>query len=260
MNKIIRYSLLSCILFSVISCRVKKVEPVNGGQKIELSKEEQEKLKFIERLQTSYFDYTFLSAKAKVKVNRAGTDFSLTFNIRAQKNERIWISANAIGGIEVARILLTKDSVKILDKFQKKYIAQDYRYLSELLKTNVNFEMMQDLMFGNAPKNYDYSSADVLQNAATVQFNGVAEATAWAIDLRKDDLRLQRISMAEAATKRNVEINYGAYKMVGDSNFPHLISSTASSQKESLSLNLEYVKVEKVNNLEFPFNVPKNFD
>ena len=260
MNKYIQYILLFTLLITVASCRVKKVEPVFGGQNIELSKEEQEKLKFIERIQTSYFDYSFLSAKAKVKVHRTGTDFNLTFNIRAQKNEKIWISANAIGGIEVARVLLTKDSVKILDKFQKKYIAQDYKYLSELLNTNVNFEMMQDLMFGNAPRNYDYSTAEVLQNGNTVHFIGVNKPTSWAIELRKDDLRLQRISMSESESKRTVEVNYGGYKLVDSSNFPYLISSTASSQKESLSLILEYVKVEKVNNLEFPFNVPKNFD
>jgi hypothetical protein len=61
-------------------------------------------------------------------------------------------------------------------------------------------------------------------------------------------------------TSKNVAVNYGGFKLVDALNFPFLISSTASSEKESLSLNLEYVKVEKVDKLEFPFNVPKKFD
>ena len=260
MNKFHYTVLTFIILISVSACRVKKVEPVKGSQKVEISKEEQEKLKFIEKIKSSYFDYTFLNAKAKVKVVRSGTDISLTFNIRAKKDEKIWISANALGGIEVARVLLTKDSVKILDKFSKKYIAQDYAYLSNLLNTKVNFEMMQDLMFGNAPQSFDYTKSEVFQNPSAVQFVGTALTTSWSVDLRKDDMRLQRISFLEADTKRSVEVNYGGYKIVDKENFPYLISSSASSQKESLSLNLEYVKVEKVNTLEFPFNVPKNFE
>lgn len=261
MNKQFLYILILLFAITFSSCRVKKVIFKDESQKIEISKEEEIKLKLIEGIQTSYFDFNFLSAKAKVKVNRAGTDFSLTFNIRAHKNECIWISANAIGGIEVARVLLTKDSVKILDKFSKKYIAQDYTYLSELLKTNVDFYMMQDLMFGNAPQSFNYREATVLQNLTTVQFNGKENTTTYAIDLRRDDLRLQRISLSEMSEgNRNVEVNYGGYKLIEMSNFPYIISSVASSQKESLSLNLEYVKVEKVSNLEFPFNIPKNFE
>jgi hypothetical protein len=261
MNKRLIYILISILSLSLYSCRVKKLESRSETQKIKISKEEELKLKFIEGIQSSYFDYNFLSAKAKVKVNRAGTDFTLTFNIRAQKDQKIWISANAIGGIEVARVLLTTDSVKILDKLSKRYIAGDYKYLSELLKTNVDFYMMQDLLFGNAPHYFNYKEASVFQNESTVQFNGVENSTSFAIDLRKEDLRLQRISLKESSiNKRTVEVNYGGYKNVDQSNFPYLISSVASSQKESLSLNLEYVKVEKVNNLEFPFNVPKNFD
>ncbi len=261
MNKLSIYIFCALFTFGISSCRVKKLEPRTESQKIEISKEEEIKLKFIEGIQSSYFDYAFLSAKAKVKVNRAGTDFTLTFNIRAQKDQKIWISANAIGGIEVARVLLTIDSVKILDKLSKRYITGDYKYLSELLKTNVDFYMMQDLLFGNAPHNFNYKEATILQNESTVQFNGIENITTYAIDLHKVDLRLQRISLIESAeNKRTVEVNYGGYKLVDNSNFPHLISSAATSQKESLSLNLEYVKVEKVNNLEFPFNIPKNFD
>lgn len=261
MNKHSLYLFIILFSFTVSACRVKKVEQRAESEKIKISKEEEFKLKFIESIQSSYFDYNFLSAKAKVKVNRAGTDFTLTFNIRAQKDQRIWISANAIGGIEVARVLLTTDSVKILDKLSKRYIAADYKYLSELLKTNVDFLMMQDLLFGNAPHQFNYKEASVLQNELTVQFNGVENKTAYAIDLHKADLRLQKISLSEISeSKRTVEVDYGGYKLVDNSNFPYLISSVARSQKESLSLNLEYVKVEKVNNLEFPFNVPKNFE
>ncbi len=260
MNKIHYTVFTFIILISVTACKVKKVEPVQGSQKIELSKEEQAKMKLIDGIQNAYFKYDFISAKAKVKVNRTGSDFNLTFNIRAKKDQIIWISANAIGGIEIARAMLTKDSVKILDRLQKRYISSDYKYLSSLLNITVDFNTMQDLMFGNAPRNVDYQTSDILQNENAVQFNGTLSKMNYSIDLRKEDFRLQRISMTEAETKRNVIVNYGDYKIVDASTFPYLISSTAISQKESLSLNLEYVKIEKVTTLEFPFNVPKNFE
>jgi hypothetical protein len=81
------------------------------------------------------------------------------------------------------------------------------------------------------------------------------------LNIRKEDYKTQSIVLSDLENKkRKVEVNYGGYKIFEGYNFPYLISSLASSQKESLSLNLEYVKVEKVNNLEFPFTIPKKFD
>ena len=116
-------------------------------------------------------------------------------------------------------------------------------------------------MFGNCPNEFDYSESNISQNEATYQFAGKNKSSNFEVDVRKDDFRLHSISLIDIKdAKRTVKAGYSGYRNLDESNFPFLINATATSQKESVSLNLEYVKVEKVNNLDFPFNVPKNFD
>ncbi len=251
--------LISVLAFS--ACRTKKVVQQPDQQQIQVSAEELLKSSIVPIIRNANFNFQFISAKAKVKVNRDGKDFNLTFNIRMQKDEQIWISVNAIGGIEVARALLNKDSIRLLDRLNKQYLVKDYQFLSELLNTSVDFYLLQDLMLGNTPKNFNYMSSTLSQSDYAYEFTGTKDFLNYTVDARKEDLKLLSIRLRDTRNSaKNVAVNYGGFKLVDALNFPFLISSTASSEKESLSLNLEYVKVEKVDKLEFPFNVPKKFD
>ncbi len=257
--KILLFVMIAMIGFS--ACKTRKKSQAVESQPIEISKEDLQKSKVIENLRASDFDFNYLSSKSRVKIKRDGKEFTLTFNVRMHKNDQIWISVNAIGGIEVARVLLNKDSVRLLDRINKQYITKDYVYLSEMLQTNIDFYLLQDLMVGNVPKKFDYTKATFVQTDADYHFEGVMDFINFPIDARLVDAKLSAIRLTDIRnTNKNVNINYADFKLVENTNFPFLISSVASSEKESLSLKLEYLKVEKVEKLEFPFNVPKKFD
>ena len=261
MNKTTAGILIVLSVFTFSACRTKKVVQLPKQQQIQVSAEEMLKSTIVPSLPKSDFNFQYLSSKAKVKVNRDGKDFNLTFNIRMQKDEQIWISVNAIGGIEVARALINKDSIRLLDRLNKQYIVKDFQFLSEMLNMNIDFYMLQDLMLGNTPKNFDYMNSTLSQSEYSYQFLGIKEFLNYTVVTRIEDLKLLSINLKDSRyINKTVAINYGGFKLVDAMNFPFLISSTTSSEKESLSLNLEYVKVEKVDKLEFPFNVPKKFD
>lgn len=260
MNKI-GVSFLIILTIGISSCRVKKVVHNPNSDKTEISEELRMKSDIIPQLKLANFNFEYLTSKAKVKVSRGDKDYSLTFNMRLQKDEQIWISVNAIGGIEVARVLLNKDSVRILDRLNKQYMVKDYVFLSELLKTNVDFFLIQDLILGNSPVNFDYTNSNLTEDVNTYQFAGNQELIYFEVGVRKEDYKLKGLKVNDVENPdMKVSVNYDGFKLIDGSNFPFLITSFASSQKESLTLNLEYVKVEKVNSLEFPFNVPKKFE
>jgi hypothetical protein len=261
MNNLKLYIVILSVAIFSSSCRVKKLKVEPSKDNLELSVEDELKRKILPYIKTSNFNFQYLIAKAKVNVKREGKDFNLTFNIRVENNTKIWISVNALGGIEVARVLLSQDSVKIIDRLNKQYIAKDYIFLSELLKTNVSYALIQDMMFGNAPSTIDYEKSVISMNESTYQFEGNQEMINYTVNLRKEDFKLLVLNLLDQGEeKRQVEVNYGGFKLIENQNFPFLINSIASSPKESLTLNLEYAKIEKVTNLEFPFNVPKKFD
>ncbi len=255
------YLLIVSIAIGFFACKTQK--PVQQVEKkaIEISKEDIQKSKVLSSLKASDFDFNYLSTKSRVKIKKDDKEYTLTFNIRMHKDHQIWISVNAIGGIEVARALLNKDSIRLLDRINKHYIVRDYTYLSEVLQTNVDFYLLQDLMIGNAPKQIDYSKAVFTQTDIDYRFEGLKDFINYLVEVRLADAKLSTIRLTDSRNlKKSVSVNYTDFKLVENANFPFLISSIASSEKESLSLKLEYLKVEKVEKLEFPFNVPKKFD
>src|SRR6476659_11127350 len=62
---------------------------------------------------------------SKVNIDYEGNDgkkYNINANIRMYKDSAIWISANALLGIEAMRVLITRDSVKLLNKLEKTYM------------------------------------------------------------------------------------------------------------------------------------------
>src|SRR5690606_40171905 len=73
-------------------------------------------------MEINNLDFHSFSGRAKAKIEFANQQHDVTLNFRINRDQTIWISVTALLGIEVARILITPDSVKILNKLQAEYI------------------------------------------------------------------------------------------------------------------------------------------
>ena len=67
-----------------------------------------------------------------------------------KKDSLIWISVTGVG-FEVARGLITKDSIVFMDKFHKEYFAFNYEQLSKKYNFDLNFALLQSIIIGNLP-------------------------------------------------------------------------------------------------------------
>lgn len=259
-SKNIAVALLSFTLF-LTACKSRQYLSDSKSEKHSVSAEEMLKQSLLTKIPNANFNFNYLQAKAKVQANVKNKDYTLNFNIRMQKDERIWISVSAIASIELARILINKDSVRIIDRINNQYLVKDYEFLSGMLNTNVNYELIQNLMIGNSPLLMNNESLFIKQDDQNYILSNHNKENISNYAYRKADAKLSSFSMEENTdTKRNIQVQYNDYRLIEDANFPFLINSIASSQKESLKLNVQYTKVEKLNSLEFPFNVPKRFE
>lgn len=252
--------LLSFSLF-LTACKSRQYISDTKTEKSTVSAEELLKQSLINKIPNANFNFNYLQAKAKVQANVKDKDYNLNFNIRMQKDERIWISVNAIASIEVARILINKDSVRIIDRINNQYLVKDYDFLSDMLNTKVSFEMIQNLMIGNSAILMNNESLSLKQDELNYVLTAKSLESMSNYSYRKSDTKLTEFSLEENTdAKRSIKVQYNDYRLIENTNFPFLINSIASSQKESLKLNVQYTKVEKLNSLEFPFNVPKRFE
>src|SRR5690606_13157953 len=67
--------------------------------------------------------------RAKTRVEMGKSVHDVTLHVRIERDRAIWLSVTAILGVEAARILITPDSVKILNKLQGEYISKPFAYI-----------------------------------------------------------------------------------------------------------------------------------
>ena len=104
----------------------------------------------IPKIDANHIDFNTFSAKVKVDY-RGGDGKSYDFNafLRMRKDSIIWVSINAALGIEAFRILITPDSVKVLNKLDKVVQFRSLNYLQEVTKLPIDFHTLQDIIIGN---------------------------------------------------------------------------------------------------------------
>src|SRR5690606_24887426 len=72
-------------------------------------------------------DFHSFSGRAKAKVELGKENQDVTMHVRIQRNKAIWISlTGTFLNVEGARLLITPDSVKIMNKLQGEYTAKPF--------------------------------------------------------------------------------------------------------------------------------------
>lgn len=81
-----------------------------------------------------------------------GETQSFKANIKMRKDSVIWISISPALGIEMIRMMITPDSLMLMSKIpdNKYYYKGNFGVINELVGVELDFEMLQDLLVGNA--------------------------------------------------------------------------------------------------------------
>jgi hypothetical protein len=93
------------------------------------------------------FDWFTAKFSLDLSIEKKNTSFS--GQIRMKKDSVIWVSFSPVLGIELARLLVTTDSVKFLNRMNSTYFTGDYRLVNEFLQTNVDYDVLQSILLGN---------------------------------------------------------------------------------------------------------------
>lgn len=93
----------------------------------------------------------FETFSSKFSVHYAQGNKKISFNghIRIQKDSTIWVSISPILGIEMARIMITPDSVKVINRANKTYYEENFNFVTDYLNSAMDFDMMQAFLMGN---------------------------------------------------------------------------------------------------------------
>ena len=200
----------------------------------------------------------------------------------------IFISANKIS-VPIAKVLITPDSVKLVNYLQKNYIASDITQLSDVYNLNLDFWTLQNILSYKPFADYnDHKSNQyndfisytengnyVLQSAKNRKIEKILNKTEKNKELRprflSDYQIIQRIyinphnflvetvSLIDYTEGREVWIRFSEFQNCESKIFPRKIKVIAKKIGNVMEIDLSFGKITLNSNEKIIFNIPNKY-
>lgn len=214
----------------------------------------------LDRMKANGIGYTTFNAK--VNIDYRGGDnknYDVNATIRMYKDSAIWMSANAVLGIEAIRVLITKDSVKLMNKLEKTYTARSVDYLQEVTQLPLDLKILQDLIVGNAVY-IDSNVVSYTRSDGTISLLSIGKWFKNLVTLSDANYTIQRSKLddTDITRSRTADLSYTDYQSKENRLFSTKRRITIS-EKKKLDIRLDFKNYSFDGDVSFPFSVPKNY-
>ncbi|MGI8598069.1 MAG: DUF4292 domain-containing protein [Chitinophagaceae bacterium] len=214
----------------------------------------------LNQLQANKIDYTTFNAKVNVDYRDAtGKNYDVNATVRMYKDSAVWVSVNAILGIEALRVLITRDSVKLLDKQNKIYTARSVDYLQEVTALPLGLKTVQDLLVGN-PVFLDSNVVAYARGSNTISLLSIGNLFKNFLTLNESDNSIIRSKLDDVDIRynRSADLNYSDY----DNKKGFLFATKRRLnfiEKKNLDIRLDFKQYDFNTEVSFPFSVPRGY-
>lgn len=256
--------LTSCRGTRKIQTAIVKKDSIQSARLSDLEKARLDSIAFIKENYTQLvahrIQYTTFSAKMDVDYEDAtGNNLKLNAQLRIYKDSVIWASITAILGIEGLRAYITRDSVKILDKQNKVYVARSVAYLTEVTALPLTLSSLQDLLIGN-PVFLDSSLHAYSKGPSIISLHGINSffKILFTISEQEKQLISTKLDDLDETRNRTSFLGYADYSNTAGVSFSQR-RTILVSEKKKLNVELRFKQYAFNEMLSFPFTVPKNY-
>ncbi len=215
-----------------------------------------EKLLFEENV----IPFQTFSAKVKVQYEDAGgKQPEVNAFVRMKKDQAIWISiAATFMNIEAFRVLITPDSVFILNKFEKTCEQYPFSYVQNRISAPVSFNDVQMLLAGKAALTGD-SLATVKRNGDFLEITLLMKNifNSFYYTIPQHLLAKQSVHVSIPGDNYTANVLYEDYSKTDVGYFS--TSRDINIPEKSQHIILNFRQVEFNNELSLPFNKPEGY-
>ncbi|MEP6711722.1 MAG: DUF4292 domain-containing protein [Ferruginibacter sp.] len=214
-----------------------------------------------ETIRRNYIDFKTFSAKIKVDIEDSkGKQPDIIAVVRIVKDSAIWISISATFlNIEVFRVLITKDSVILLNKQKKEVQYRSLDYLQDVTEIPFDYKTLQDLFVGN-PIFFNEENAVFRTQGNFILGSSVDEdfKNLLTFSIEKKLLLHSKLDDVNMSRNRTADVTYDEYTDINGKSFS-TYRQIIASEKNKLDLRMNFKQFEFNKELSVSFSVPKNY-
>ena len=94
-------------------------------------------------------DYEWMTAKMSGELKTDNGELPFSGSLRMRRDSAIWVSASGMIGMEACRALVTQDSVIVVNRLDKTYLAEPLAEMTEQLQLPLTLGEGQTLLLGD---------------------------------------------------------------------------------------------------------------
>jgi outer membrane biogenesis lipoprotein LolB len=203
-------------------------------------------------------EFKTLQAKLKISYSSDGDEQTHSVTFRIKKDEVIWINS----AFSVIRAMITPEKVSFYNKLDNTYFDGNYKYLSDLLGTELDYEKVQNLLLGETL--FDLNEADynasVANDLYVLQPKKQQQLFEIFYLLSPSHFKVKSQQISQPKESRHLQIDYLTYQDVNGQTLPENIKIIAVEGNKEMIAELEFKSVSLNEDLRFPFSIPSGFD
>lgn len=269
-NLFFKIIIIITFLFFVISCKYKQktqkskevlTMPLDlNNEKCKLEHKSSKNLSKL--VKQNEFDFEWVSAKANVSSLFDNNEESFDIKIKMKKDSAMLISIQYVLGLEVAKVLITKDSVKFVNYIEKSFFVGDFNYFNNLLNADIDYDIIQALLFGNSADFYaddetklkpviDKQNCIYLLSTIRrlklkkIQSGKIEVKDAYQVlSLNPENYKIIQNEFINPLTNRKFLAKYSQFNQKDSVYAPHHVDIDITAEKK-VSIKIDYVRIEK---------------
>lgn len=222
------------------------------------------------------FDYQFINNNL-LKYERFAADFDADYSsggvvtsfsgqIRIFRDSFIWISASAVLGIEVSRMLVTQDSFWMIDRVHNTYLRTGFSFLRKQTHPSINISILQALLTGNdipgfATGGFTAKCANNNCEMVCTERKNLSDTTLAVfskIAFNKQTGKITSQDISATDPKTDIHLEYFDHETHAGQLVPAIVKASVSGERQQfLSLSYKNVKINVVQKV--PFKIPEKY-
>ncbi len=216
---------------------------------------------------------------------------SFRASLQSVRDKYILVSVSKLN-LPVAKLLLTPDSVKMINYFEKTYSINNYQTLNRLFNTNVDFYLIQSVLandifaYHTDPREQDFREFDTYIDSGMYVLQSLKNRKLEKIErkrkeerierfLRKMDeedmiiqslyvdpvhFKIHRVVLDDRAENRLLTILFSDFQNVNNYLYPEGIQINFKGEKDFAGLRIKLGKVSELQaDQEFSFKIPERY-
>lgn len=251
-----------CVLLLLFSgCKsTRKVETVEGG------KVKSPKVFFAEMGEQSLPFHT-LSARLNADLKLPDKEMSSRIELKIVKDSALQLSVQPFLGIEVFRACLTADSIKILDRLNKRYVAENYENLRGQTPIEFNFYNLQALFTNRlflpgeqkvTPRLYHRFKLE--QEGSSAEIKAKDAMGLYYLFHADGEGKLLSTRVFEASDQYALDWAYADFRLAADHPFPMLMDVNVFAKgKNEGGVKLHFSRIQTDMPLNMEFSIPAKY-